>query len=78
MGVAGAQVYQACSYSYRFSVASIGIFEAVLGSWGTVLLPYHHTVDGCEILHQLIDGLSHYSQGFNHPFGDAGFRNHPQ
>ena len=31
-----------------------------------------------EILHQLIDGLSNYLQGFNHPFGDAGFRNHPQ
>ena len=22
--------------------------------------------------------LIHYLQGFNHPFGDAGFRNHPQ
>jgi hypothetical protein len=31
-------------------------------------------VDGCEILHQLIDGLSHYLWGFNHPFGGAGFR----
>ena len=30
---------------------------------------YGHTV----ILHQLIGGLSHYSQGFNHPFGGAGF-----
>ena len=26
-----------------------------------------------EILHQLIDGLSHYLYGFNHPSGDAGF-----
>ena len=24
--------------------------------------------------HQLIDGLSHYSKGFNHHFGGAGFR----
>ena len=29
----------------------------------------HDTVDGCEILHQLIDGLSQYLYGFNHPFG---------
>ena len=26
-----------------------------------------HTVDGCEILHQLIGGLSDYFSGFNHP-----------
>jgi hypothetical protein len=31
-----------------------------------------------KILHQLIDGLSHYFAGFNHPFGGAGFLNHPQ
>jgi hypothetical protein len=37
-----------------------------------------HTVDGCEILHQLIDGLTHYLSGFKHPFGGARFRNHPQ
>jgi hypothetical protein len=43
-----------------------------------------HTVDGCEILHKLIDGLSmfildlsHYLWGVKHPFG-AGFRNHPR
>ena len=26
-----------------------------------------------EILHQLIGGLSHSLQGFNHPFGGAGY-----
>ena len=26
-----------------------------------------------EILHQLVDGLSHYLWGFNHPFDGAGF-----
>jgi hypothetical protein len=41
-----------------------------------------HTVDGCEILHQLIDGkhpiIYRVSTCFNHPFGGAGFRNHRQ
>jgi len=36
-----------------------------------------HTVDGCEILHQLMVYPNIYSIGF-HPFGGAGFRNHPQ
>jgi hypothetical protein len=37
-------------------------------------------VDGCEIPHQLIDGLFiPLSIGLkNHPFGGAGFCNHPQ
>jgi uncharacterized protein YggT (Ycf19 family) len=26
-----------------------------------------------EFLHQLIDGLSHYLQGFSHPFGGEDF-----
>ena len=38
-----------------------------------------NTVDACEILHQLIRGLSNFfSWRFNHPFGGAGIRNHPQ
>ena len=47
-----------------------------------------HTVDGCEILHQLILGLSHCLKAFNHSVGGARFlpptvswgcsiRNHP-
>jgi hypothetical protein len=34
-----------------------------------------HTVDGCEILHQLIDGvyIPLFCWGLSHPFGDAGF-----
>jgi len=37
------------------------------------------TVDGCEILHQLMGDPIIYraSTCFNHPFGGAGFRNHP-
>ena len=36
-------------------------------------------VDGQHpIIHQLIDGLSHCLKVFNHPFGGAGFRNHPR
>ena len=31
------------------------------------------TVDGCEILHQLM-AKSHYWEGFKHPLGGAGFR----
>ena len=31
-----------------------------------------------EILHQLVDGLTQDLSGFNHPFGGARFRNHPQ
>ena len=27
-----------------------------------------------EILHQMIDDVSHYLRGFYHPFGGAGFR----
>ena len=39
--------------------------EAMRGPWGNLpsKIMYktnHTTVDGCEILHQLIDGLSHY------------------
>ena len=29
-----------------------------------------------EVLHQLIDGLSHYLKSFNHCFSGAPFRNH--
>ena len=32
---------------------------------GTKNTQKRHTVDGCEILHQLIGGLSHYLEGFN-------------
>jgi hypothetical protein len=28
---------------------------------------FDDTVDNCEILYQLIGGLSHYFEGFNHP-----------
>ena len=35
------------------------------------------TVDGCEIVQQLVEGLSHYLRDFNHPFSGAGFPNHP-
>ena len=33
----------------------------------------HTTVNGCEILHQLIDGLSHYFGWVSTIQGDAGF-----
>ena len=36
------------------------------------------TVDGCEILHQLMVNIPLFCVGFNHPFGGSGFRNHPQ
>ena len=43
----------------------------------TVMLP--GTVDGCQILHQLVDGLSHYIPLWSQCFivTHAGFRNHP-
>jgi len=37
-----------------------GFLAANRGQSLTINLKWGHTVDGCEILHQLIDGLSHY------------------
>ena len=42
---------------------------AVPEAWTSL---YVHTVDGCEILHQFIGGLSHYFQASTIP-GGAGF-----
>ena len=45
-----------------------GMFQAEYCRQTTFILlriEVQHTVDGCEILHQLVDGISHYLQGFN-------------
>ena len=53
----------------------------------TIISTWISTLDGCEILHQLIQYTwfihvypitSRVSTCFNHPFGGAEFRNHPQ
>ena len=40
---------------------------------------FTHTLDGCEVLHQLVAWFSHSSSRFQlSKIGGAGFRNHPQ